>query len=965
MSLRPTKTPAIPAPTKDNLVDVARAVKGVLDVGQGQAGDELDRFVRVRDLSDDLFRLRVGVGSGGSGEPGPAGPVGPAGPPGTPPPVDLTPPPAPTGLTAETTFVSVILQWDSPPPAYIDNHAYTEVWRNTVDNLGSATLVGTSLTQFYLDAVGEPDAGYYYWIRFRSKANIAGPYNDTNGVYARTSADPAALLRLLTGQISSSQLTLDLARPILSIDSRLDEAASGLVTALSQIVAEGNGRAAAILEERTQRISAIEAEASLRTLLNAQVNNPVTGLPATRATLLSDYSTTAATNAAIAASTSTVNARLNDFGGSGATVESRFSAQADSVAGLSGQFAIKVDLNGFISGFGFASTAPVDGAPFSEFAVRADSFSIASPGIAGSEPSVPFIVRTTPTVINGEFVPAGVYLKDVLIENGAISNAKIGSIVANKITAGYTSSVDLEAGIFAGSEFYIGGTITYEFGNPSNPTQRTGIASVTNPSVALNASGATFQAEFFRILNDSVPYVPFEVVGGVVRIKVASIGDGTIGSAKIAQLIQSTNFNGSYTAPTGSTDPQIANVVLLLHADVSDPFFDDSPSANTFSTLSGVTSDPANGAFGGSLAGSSGVRQALYSSSTNFNLRSVFTLEFQIKWVSGQAGGFLMARSPISYMQVSGGSLSITGWSSGVASIPLTSGSVHRIVVRSNGTNTFFYRDGDLIETHSTTTSLAATPFGVFGVPTRSDLTGFDGNIDEVRWTQDVDRYAGAPPAQAAPWPGAASTPGGFTSYGTAGWAIAKSGEIVANSLFSRGAIAGGQFSTTDWSWPASGGGFSLGPQGLRLGREASGNYFEVTPSGVLRMPGLTVSGGNAVFSGELVANTVRTEMIGLEQVTIPRYVFSASGVALLTIAAPFGPATPVFIVASVACPRTGYGQFLRVNGSDVRSESVIGGSIPCLTYSATLAGGPNVIEVYTTDPTATNASIIAFISLR
>ena len=122
MSERPTKVPSIPAPTATNLLEVARAVKGVLDVREGLIGDELDAFVKIRDLEDDLFRSRHGVSSGVGGDPI-IGPTGPAGPPGSLPPPDLTPPPAPTGLTADPTLTSIILQWDSPPGGYAGNHA--------------------------------------------------------------------------------------------------------------------------------------------------------------------------------------------------------------------------------------------------------------------------------------------------------------------------------------------------------------------------------------------------------------------------------------------------------------------------------------------------------------------------------------------------------------------------------------------------------------------------------------------------------------------------------------------------------------------------------------------------------------------------------------------------------------------------------------------------------------------------
>ena len=67
--------------------------------------------------------------------------------------------------------------------------------------------------------------------------------------------------------------------------------------------------------------------------------------------------------------------------------------------------------------------------------------------------TVPFIVQATATTLNGVAVPAGVYMADAFIKNGAIvnakianaaiDNAKISSLSADKITAGTVSTARL------------------------------------------------------------------------------------------------------------------------------------------------------------------------------------------------------------------------------------------------------------------------------------------------------------------------------------------------------------------------------------------------------------------------------------------------------------------------------------------------------------------------------------------
>lgn len=61
------------------------------------------------------------------------------------------------------------------------------------------------------------------------------------------------------------------------------------------------------------------------------------------------------------------------------------------------------------------------------------------------------------------------------------------------------------------------------------------------------------------------------------------------------------------------------------------------------------------------------------------------------------------------------------------------------------------------------------------------------------------------------------------------------------------GSIRGGNYAS--WAWPSSGSGFYLGPEGIRLGREASGNFFEVTAAGSVKAPGLTVDNGKLTIN--------------------------------------------------------------------------------------------------------------------
>ena len=111
-------------------------------------------------------------------------------------------------------------------------------------------------------------------------------------------------------------------------------------------------------------------------------------------------------------------------------MQAETNARVAETGDLFGQYTVKVDLNGYVSGFGLASTA-IDAVPSSEFIVRADAFAIASPSGPAVPPAEPFIVRTTPTTINGVSVPVGVYMTDTFIQNGTITTAKIGDLAVD------------------------------------------------------------------------------------------------------------------------------------------------------------------------------------------------------------------------------------------------------------------------------------------------------------------------------------------------------------------------------------------------------------------------------------------------------------------------------------------------------------------------------------------------------
>lgn len=248
------------------------------------------------------------------------------------------------------------------------------------------------------------------------------------------SAISAATLNLatkteLSGYVTTSNLTNNYYTKT-GTDGAISAATQNLATKTELSGYVTNATLTTNYYTKTATDSAISS-ATQNLVSTSTLNNYVT-----TATLTNSYYTKTQTDSAISTSVNQVSARLNNFNGStGVTIEQASTAQANSITGLQGQYTVKIDNNGYVSGFGLASTA-TNATPFSDFIVRADRFSIASPSGPGITPKIPFIVTTTPTVENGVTIQPGVYIDNAVIKDASITSAKIGALVADKITTG-------------------------------------------------------------------------------------------------------------------------------------------------------------------------------------------------------------------------------------------------------------------------------------------------------------------------------------------------------------------------------------------------------------------------------------------------------------------------------------------------------------------------------------------------
>jgi hypothetical protein len=340
-------------------------------------------------------------------------------------------PPAPTGFSANGAFSQVNLQWDYP--AY-SNHSHTEVHSHTSDSIGDSTLLGIQTGRIFIDPVGS-GATRYYWVRHVNTDSIAGPFNAASGTAASTATDVNHMLGVLTDSITSGQLASSLSTPIAKIDpletfTGFSSSYSGnsLLTRMGAVETTANGAAtsAQFSSEVATRASADSALSSSITTLTATVGS-------NSSAITTEQTARATADSALSSSISTVSSTV-------AGNTSSISTQATSINGLSGQYTVKIDVNGAVAGYGLASTTTAAGNIVSEFVVNADRFAIMRGGSNTATATVPFVVQASATTINGESVPAGVYMADAFIKNGSIANAKIGTLNADKITAGTVSA---------------------------------------------------------------------------------------------------------------------------------------------------------------------------------------------------------------------------------------------------------------------------------------------------------------------------------------------------------------------------------------------------------------------------------------------------------------------------------------------------------------------------------------------
>lgn len=182
--------PGLPDPPADKDPAVYKWMQDITDTlrqGTGQVGGT--PWVTWSGLVDSGIVQRVSTGTGGSGVGGSGGSTGPGIFVPTTPPVDTSPPPTPKNVRTSGSPTAIRILWDDPKL----NYSYrAEVFMGTLDDVGQATLIGSSNGTIFQIVMGSDVAPKFFWVRFvrgTGTETVTGPWNQTAGTVGQVQGE--------------------------------------------------------------------------------------------------------------------------------------------------------------------------------------------------------------------------------------------------------------------------------------------------------------------------------------------------------------------------------------------------------------------------------------------------------------------------------------------------------------------------------------------------------------------------------------------------------------------------------------------------------------------------------------------------------------------------------------------------------------------------------------------------------
>lgn len=245
-----------------------------------------------------------------------------------------------------------------------------------------------------------------------------------------TTATQATSLESLTTRVGDNESAI----------IRLDKTTADQASTLEVLSVKSGENESSIIRESEARTNADNAITETFEAQISQLDDNLAAVTSTTNTLVTDV-------AAVSRSVQTLRSSVDD---NTTAIQIEADARVTADNGINSKYSVKIDSNGYVSGFGLISTAN-NSVPTSDFIVRADRFAIGSPSGPGVPAKVPFTVQTTATTgPDGAVIPAGVYMDSTVVRElrGAYiygSYIQAGTLEAAIIKSG-SALYDTESG---------------------------------------------------------------------------------------------------------------------------------------------------------------------------------------------------------------------------------------------------------------------------------------------------------------------------------------------------------------------------------------------------------------------------------------------------------------------------------------------------------------------------------------
>ncbi|WP_414446865.1 host specificity protein J [Burkholderia sp. 22PA0099] len=440
-----------------------------------------------------------------------------------------SPPPALTSLATTSQIFAIQLDWGFPADGSANDTSYIDVWYSRTNDLSAAARLSTyPYPQARASLMGlAAGQEFFFWARLVDTSGNIGPWypaDASKGVLGQSSSDATALLAMLAGEITKTQLGQDVLAPINAIPGIQQGVSSNALA----ITAEAQARGAAVTSEQQARQDADMALGSRIDTVSAATGSNASAIQSeARArtdqdialgTRIDTVAAAAGANAAAISQESTARA-------------SGDAANASAIGSLTAQ--INVPMAG--DGGGYAGSTTVYAGVWSEQSARAeadlaqsariDTVAVQLDRAASSlSAAVQTEIRARSDAVSAQATQIGTIQAQANANAAAVQTvAQSYADLSGQVSASYTVKTQVTSG------------------------GRTYIASIgigTDNSSGVVESSVLVAAQRFAVLDNSGSVVtsPFVVQGGQVFIAQALIGTGRITNAMIGDTIQSNNF---------------------------------------------------------------------------------------------------------------------------------------------------------------------------------------------------------------------------------------------------------------------------------------------------------------------------------------------------------------------------------------------------------------------------------------